>query len=179
MIQPLSAEIFVQFDGSHLDLSRLTGGGEDCKTDLAAIYLELFNRMRENGIHFQPPADNMVSWAEMITGPNGEEALAGWDQDKRLFAVRADLALVPELVRDVVAHEMVHQIISEYPQPFDHHGGGHGDRFYRVACLVAGVLDMPMPQRKTAMTWPTLDRPAGYYGPLVQRRAGMEVGSNA
>ncbi|KOX14992.1 hypothetical protein ADK66_03050 [Micromonospora sp. NRRL B-16802] len=170
MLQLLTAEIFVTFDGSHLDLSRLRGGGKDCTTDLAAIYTELHTRLRDAGLHVRPPAENTVSWAEQVTGPGGVEALGGWDPDTRYFVLHVDLALVPELVRDVVAHEMVHQIISEYPGPFDHHDSGHGDRFYAVAQAVAQALDMPTPARATVAAWPTLDRPTGYYGPLVGYR---------
>lgn len=167
---PLTAEMFVNFNGSHLDLSRLQGGGKDCTTDLAAIYTELYVRLRDAGLHFPPPTDNVVTWAEQVIAPDTTDALGGWDPDTGVFVLRADLALVPELVRDVVAHEMVHQLISAHPQPFDHHGNWHGARFYRVAQLVAGVLDMPTPNRATVAVWPTLDRPTGYYGPLVQRR---------
>ncbi|MBM0259759.1 hypothetical protein [Micromonospora sp. 4G55] len=169
-LQPLTSEIVVTFNGSHLDLSRLRGGGKDCTTDLAAIYTEIYNRLREHGLVFRPPAENTVSWAEQVTGPDGTEALGGWDPDTRHFVLHVDLALVPELVRDVVAHEVVHQIITEYPQPFDHHSGGHGDRFYAVAQVVAQALDMPTPARATVAVWPTLDRPTGYYGPLVSYR---------
>lgn len=168
---PLTAEIYVNFNGSHLDLSRLRGGGKDCTTDLAAIYTELFNRMQDHGLHMTPPAENTVTWAEEVTGPDASEALGGWNPDNRAFVLRADLALVPELVRDVVAHELVHQLISEYPQPNDYDDGGHGDRFYWVSCVVSKVLRLPYPRRSTLAVWPTLDRPEGFYGPLVERRA--------
>lgn len=170
MFQPLTSEIVVTFNGSHLDLSRLRGGGKDCTTDLAAIYTELYNQLQDAGLRFRPPAENIVTWAEEVTGPGGVEALGGWDPDTRHFVLHADLALVPELVRDVVAHEMVHQIISEYPHPLDHRNGGHGERFYWVARLVADALDLPKPHRGKVAVWPTLDRPTGYYGPLVSYR---------
>ncbi|WP_144420151.1 SprT family zinc-dependent metalloprotease [Micromonospora haikouensis] len=166
----MTAEIIVSFDGSHLDLTRLRGGGGDCATDLATIYTELYNRLRDHSIFFHPPANNTVTWAEQVTGPDGEEALGGWDPHTRHFVLHRDLALVPELVRDVVAHEMIHQIISDYPGPSDHDHDGHGDRFYKVAQTVAQALDMPTPNHATVAVWPTLDRPRGYYGPLVAYR---------
>lgn len=172
-LHPLTAEIWVNFNGSHLDLSRLKGGEKDCTLDLAALYTDLFNRLREAGIHFTPPADNTVSWAANITGPDGTEAIGGWISESRTFVLHADLALVPALAADVVAHEMVHQLISEYPQPCDHRQGVHGERFFWVARLVAEVLGMPRPQKATVAVWPTLDRPPGYYGPLVAYRSAV------
>lgn len=173
MMLPLTAEIFVNFNGSHLDLSRLRGGGEGCTTDLAAIYMDLFTRLRARNLYFDLPANNRVSWAYSLTGPDASEALGGWDPESRMFVLHADLALAPELVRDVVAHEMVHQIITQFPQRNDYDNGGHGQRFYHVAALVAETLELPMPRQDTVEVWPTLDRPQGYYGPLVQTRAGV------
>lgn len=179
----LSSMIDVICDGAEIDVMAPASSAPPVLPDLAAIYIDHALKIQAHGWRLRPPAGNTVSWCEQCFAPDGQPSpgLAGWNPVTRQLVVRLDLAWAPRLVSDVVAHELVHQIISDNagnPQHAERASQEHGDLFLSIARAVAPVLGLPRPRTATIASWPQAERfehQPGWYGPMVQPRQPIGV----
>jgi hypothetical protein len=141
--------------------------------DLAGIYIGHANKLIDAGIAVRAPCNNTVSWVRQTFRPDGTpaHALGGWEPTTRSLCIRQDLGWAPLLVSDVVAHEIVHQLITDNPIISEEEDSqSHGSWFQHVARVVGPILGLPAPCADTIAVWPQFERPNGFYGPNVTMR---------
>ncbi|PWU57674.1 hypothetical protein DLJ47_01840 [Micromonospora sp. S4605] len=134
--------------------------------NLMAEWIGLADKLRDAGVQVPLPA--YLGWAD-----EWSDTVAGawYPETGRLYVARR-IAHVPLLVRDVLTHEVAHQIqygFSGSGSGGGVNGGPHGDLFSAVATRVAGILGCPSPTAELIREWPHAQRPEGYYGPQVRR----------
>lgn len=138
--------------------------------NLMTVWSDLAGKLAVDGLHVQLPS--FIGWASAGAWADSPEKIGGWYPETGRLYVCDQIAHVPLLVRDVMAHEITHQI--QYAISSDGSGGGynsgpHGDLFRSCATRVAGILGCPSPTPELITGWPHEQRPEGYYGPHVRR----------
>ncbi|MEU2661206.1 hypothetical protein [Micromonospora sp. NPDC007220] len=128
---------------------------------------DLAGKLAAAGVRIEIP--KFIGW-----GSWGLDTLGGWYPETGRLYVSEQIAHVPLLVRDVMTHEITHQI--QYAISPDGsggtgiNGGPHGDLFRSCATRVAGVLGCPSPVEALICGWPHEQRPDGFFGPGVVRK---------
>lgn len=130
--------------------------------NLIEVWLEITGKLSAAGVSVAMPSflgwANSPEWAEHTGGGYYPETGELW--------ISRRIAHVPILVRDMLIHEITHQI--QYAA--EPHNEPHGDTFTSWAAKVAAILDCPSPEPAMVTGWPYYQRPEGFFGPDVTRK---------